>query len=442
MLKYVVLGLIMLSSAPMASAKSANEHVVTLPLDKQYVPVMRGNITTMHKTAYFGTIFVGSPVPQRFTAIFDTGSGHVFFPSTSCGSETCSKHLRYDHQLSASDVALDHDGAIVDQHSEERDKVRLKFGTGEVEGDFVYELTCIRDHTDDFSPLPDDCIMVRVITATHMTQEPFHAFAFDGVVGLGLESLALHPEFSFFGQMTRRGRLREKRFGVFVSRVDDVPSEISFGGYDATRVSEEIQWAPVFKPQHGHWQIQIRNILVGGEPLPLCTAGDCVAIVDTGTSLLGVPKTQVNDFHWRLARQVPNSEWELDCRGYRGPDVVFDLGVFNLTLGPEDYSRPKALRVNNTKTGSSQVLCRGMLLPVDMGDVLAPKVWILGEPVMRKYYTVFDWGGKQIGFSPAVQPQASAVTFLSENGAEHHKAKHMVIGSPFGETLAPTIIQV
>jgi len=323
--------------------------------------------------------------------------------------------------------------------------VRLEFGTGDVEGDFVYELACLRDHTEAFDVPHDDCTKVRLITATAMTTEPFEHFAFDGVVGLGLESLALLPEFSFFGQMTRQGRLKQKRFGLFVSSTDDVRSEISFGGHDETRVSEEIQWAPVSNPQRGHWQIQIRSVSVGGEPLLRCSVGDCVAIVDTGTSLLGVPKDDMRQLHWKLARQVPNNDPEFDCRSSVGPDLVFDIGQFNITLTSRDYSRPKPMHVNSSRTGSSQHICRAMFLPVDMDDPLTSNAWIFGEPVLRKYYTVFDWGRQQIGFAPALQSAsvgaASGRLFAS---GEHRKSagEAASVGNPSDESFAPTEVQL
>merc|ERR1719389_39275 len=104
----------------------------------------------------------------------------------------------------------------------------------------------------------------------------------------------------------------------------------------------------------------------------------------------------------KLARKVPGDPSELDCRNFVGPEMAFDLGGVDISLGPEDYSRPAAMRVKSNATGTVQVVCRASLLPVDMtstdsgsGDALT---WILGEPVLRKYYTVFDWKRHEVGF--------------------------------------------
>jgi len=56
----------------------------TVQLSKQYVPVETNGGSVVHKTAYFGTVHVGFPVPQKFTVVFDTGSAHLFLPSSGC----------------------------------------------------------------------------------------------------------------------------------------------------------------------------------------------------------------------------------------------------------------------------------------------------------------------------------------------------------------------
>lgn len=432
-----VLALLILPSVKLACAEPAASRIVTIPLDKQYVPVQRNNRTISYKTAYFGRVFLGTPRQQNFTVVFDTGSGHFFLPSATCETDTCMRHRRFDRRASSSAVDIDHEGAKVRADATERDQVAIAYGTGEVVGEFVRETVCLTERTGDVDMAQSpDCTVVRVILATEMTPEPFNTFEFDGVLGLGLESLAVDPEFSFFGQMSRVHGLTEAMFGYFVSRSDGVPSEISFGGFDERRLAEPLQWTPVHRPDLGYWQVKVKSVRVADEIMPLCEGGECVAIADTGTSLIGVPRGVAQRLHWLLARKVPDNPLEIDCRGFPGPDLVFELeGGVTITVGPEDYSRATAMRVLQTKTNSSQVICRASLLPVDDGEVLGDKAWILGEPVLRKYYTTYDWGGQRVGFAPAVHSSPEEVEAAG-------LAQHRIFGAPPAAPPTPAIVQV
>lgn len=429
-----------LRSARRESEPPAPLGLISIPLDKQYVPVLRNNRTVMYKTAYFGSIYIGLPTPQKFTVVFDTGSGHLFVPSSKCKSQPCATHQRYERLQSHSAVDLDHDGVEVAADVEERDQVAIAYGTGEIVGDFAREIVCFADHSTPNSSAADlaKCTSLRVILATEMTDEPFHAFEFDGVLGLGLDGLALDPEFSFFGQLVKHGKGMRPLFGVFVSASDAVPSEISFGGHDPRRVSSELQWEAVNQPELGYWQLKVRRILVGGEPLELCEAGDCIAIADTGTSLLGAPRPIVEHVHWLLARKVEDmgsSKDGIDCRYFPGPDIVFEFGEVNITVGAQEYSRPAGLRVITNATNESQFICRAALLPVEEVAALGTKVWILGEPVLRKYYTAYDWERRRIGWAPAVQPPATAP-------ADGEPPRHRVVGAPPAELPRPTEVYI
>jgi len=409
--------------------------LVTIPLDKQYVPVVRKNKTVSYKTAYFGKVFLGAPVQQNFTVIFDTGSGHLFLPSSKCSTETCMKHHRYNRSASESAVDIGHSGRQVAANARVRDQVNIAYGTGEVTGEFVRETICLTDHSNDQLILKSqECMRLRVITATELTKEPFNSFKFDGVLGLGMASLAVDPEFSFFGQLAKLNNLQQERFGYFLSRTDEVASEIAFGGHDVRRMASELEWVPVHKPELGFWQMKILSVSVGGEALPLCEAGDCTAIADTGTSLIGAPREASQRLHWLLARKVPDDPAEIDCRTFPGPDLVFELeGGVNVTVGPEDYSRATGMRVLTSKTNTSQVICRASLLPVDGDEVLGPKAWILGEPVLRKYYTAYDWKRQQVGFALSKQPVPTG---------QQEKKQHSVYDPPPPDLPTPTLVVV
>ena len=67
-----------------------------------------------------------------------------------------------------------------------------------------------------------------------------------------------------------------------------------------------------------------------------CAGGDCRAIVDTGTSLLGVP-SDLGVLPAELLRHAPTPG---DGCGGPGPGFEADLGNVTVQLGPEDFSRP------------------------------------------------------------------------------------------------------
>ncbi|CAE8609359.1 unnamed protein product, partial [Polarella glacialis] len=405
-----------------------------------------------YKSVYFGNVEVGLP-EQHFSVVFDTGSGHVVLPSRECKSETCLIHNRFNRQASKHAVDVEYDGTPV-KPGAPRDQITVAFGTGEVTGQFVLDRLCLgsvvapptsaaavaavaaagtarlrssgaelalrqRANTSSSAAAdPLNCVDLRMVMATEMSHEPFHAFAFDGVLGLGLDGLALAPEFSFFGMMAaQRKELEQPSFGVFLADSDDEHSEISFGGHSPDRVASPLSWAPVASPELGYWQVQIKALRIGNRTLDYCNDGQCRAVVDTGTSLLAVPHDFADELMQELEgplRDPPSSQTDgegVDCRFAEGAPLHFDVEGATITLMPGDYAR-QAFQMEETdqeqgaKPGgsgsSAKPTCQPSLMPLELPEPLGPKLFIWGEPVLRKYYTVYDWGQKRIGFGLAV----------------------------------------
>jgi cathepsin D len=423
---YPALGL---ATAPLPEPAKVDGGVsfLSVTLKKQYVPVNKNGIAIGFKTSYFGDIRVGSP-PQMFSVVFDTGSGHLILPSSACVAEACTKHRRFDSMSSSTAVDIQHDSTLVSKSSKSRDRVAIKFGTGEVVGEFVNDMACLGGNSSL-------CVALHVVTATNMTADPFAQFDFDGVLGLSLGGLSLGARFNPFGQLATQNTAMASRFAVYLARTEEEgDSFISFGGFDETLATSALQWAPVALEKLGYWQVQIKSVLLGDTSLPLCKDGSCRAVLDTGTSLLAVPAGASNDMQKTLARQLPDGY--SDCRAVPGLPIHFLLeNNITVTLDVEDYSRPAPVNITTTTNNTngpdsniSQLYCRSMLLPVAMAPPLGPNVFIWGEPVLRKYYTVYDWGAKQIGFTRA----------RNQNGGKSHDgvkkdaplAESLLMGAP------------
>jgi hypothetical protein len=400
------------------SGTEASIHKVRLK--KQYVPVTKDNKTVAFKTAYFGNIKVGSPA-QDFTVVFDTGSGHLVLPSQSCPSPACIKNRRYDPAKSSSAVLIEYDGVPINPHQSQRDTVVVSYGTGKITGEFVRDVVCVDE-------VHQNCMTLRSVLAVEMTDDPFVHFEFDGVMGLGLDALRLGPEFSFFGEMVKQSKGMQSQFSVFLARHDEEESFISFGGYDKERTISDMNWAPVAKPELGYWQVAITELRIGDTVLEECADGTCRAILDTGTSLLGVPRVASRSMHRLLARVAPQSDdpTSIDCRRVPGHPIEFVIGDVTVSLPVEDYSRPAPINMTSPDTNSSSLVCRSLLLPLDMAAPIGPKVFIWGEPVLRRYLTVYDLAEKRVGFSLAKQ---------REPVADAHEAGTGSIGAPPAGTL-------
>merc|ERR1711933_510586 len=71
------------------------------------------------------------------------------------------------------------------------------------------------------------------------------------------------------------------------------------------------------------------------------------------------------------------------------------------TLDARSSANPVPQSANTSDEASVRRHCRPRVMPVRMPEPLGPKLFIMGEPVLQRYYTVYDWGNQRVGFSLA-----------------------------------------
>jgi len=333
---------------------------------------------------------------------------------------------------------MDYDGGVVSPQ-DPRDQMTVSFGTGEVTGVFIQEIVCanndaLKDWTEEekrnisvnsqyHKELPLGCTSLRFIAATAMSEEPFRTFAFDGVFGLGLPGTSQAPAFNFLQVFSETspswGVTRQQMFAVFLASDGHAGSEITFGGLRKDHLDGDVYWNDVVNPEVGHWIVRIKSIRVDDDDVDFCANGDCKAVADTGTSLLGVPVDAFSSMYRLMWHPGP-----LDgmCQG-NGPKLHVELDEITITMGPEDYAHSFGYSAAQIKLNAKvpppwglpfsggeedrfgatryDVQCKPMLMSMDHPEPIGPKLFILGEPVLRKYYTVYDTEKKRIGFGHA-----------------------------------------
>jgi len=278
-----------------------------------------------------------------------------------------------------------------------------------VVGEFFHDHVCLGAAGGPREEGP--CARVHGVMAVDMSRQPFEGFGFDGILGLGLAPLAVSPSFSFFDVLAKSGQLELPHFGVFMS-ANGSDSEIAIGGHNAQRAAGPLSWVPAARPGMGHWQVQILAVYVGGRRLDACEGeGGCHGVLDTGTTHLGVPKQHESAISKLLSLPAGDAA---DCRIVPGglPLVIELLGV-NLTVHPEHYMRQLPLAEGDLASRKVKAApggprrCKPKTVPVSMPSPLGPNLFILGEPLLQSYYTVFDWETPRVGFSPAADAAGS-----------------------------------
>jgi hypothetical protein len=335
-------------------------------------------------TFYVGKVAVGHP-PQEFKVLFDTSSGHVLLPHRACKSLACQEHKKFSPGASTTAMDVNVNGSMVDQghrfarHGRIRTGVSVDFTQADL-GEGTAKAVVVRDDVCIEGDGGDACINLELVTAIEEEDHPFRAMPNDGILGLGLKSLAAGPLLSFLTVLMDGSKNVLHQFGLSFGPDG---GDLYFGG-QSPALTSPIQWLPVNHPDGGYWQVDIKSVRVGGKIIDTCKRG-CHGIVDSGTSHLGVQSYRLPLLRPALVTQF------LPVAGCTGPTLEFDLGVMTLTLQAEDYTDDS---------------CKPAIGPLNLEEPAFVGVYAFGESVLRRYYAAFDWDNQKLGFAP--NPTASS----------------------------------
>lgn len=119
------------------------------------------------------------------------------------------------------------------------------------------------------------------------TKEPGLAFAFgkfDGILGLGYDTISVNRIVPPFYNMINQGLIDDKVFAFRLGSSDDDGGEATFGGIDHSAYTGKLYYIPVRRK--GYWEVELESITFGKDELELEGTG---AAIDTGTSLIVLP---------------------------------------------------------------------------------------------------------------------------------------------------------
>lgn len=228
----------------------------------------------------------------------------------------------------------------------------------------------------------------------------FYDWPIDGVFGLAYQALAVGNVIPPLIDAIQQGLLDNPIFTVWLgTNGNQVVNQtggglITFGGLDQVNCGPVLGWTPLLQAMW--YQFGVDSISVGSA---YTYSNRSVVISDTGTSLLYGPKAVVAGIAAAVGAVFDQTygAYFVNCNATYTP-VTFSVSgqTYNLTS-----------RVLNLDIGMGNGRCEFamMELGADFGID-----WILGDPFIRQYCTIYDVAGSRLGFSAALGVTASAPT--------------------------------
>lgn len=311
---------------------------------------------------YYADITLGTPL-QHFKVVLDTGSSNLWVPGSCCKSISCFFHSRYQSADSSTYVSNGTD-------------FKIQYGSGSVSG-----------------YISQDTLTLGDLVITHQdfgeaTRQPGLSFLFgkfDGILGLGFDSISVNKVVPPFYNAFNRGLLDHPVFSFRLGDSDnsDDGGNFTIGGYVNSLYTGNITWLPVRR--QAYWEVRLDGVGLGDEFAELENTG---AVVDTGTSLLTFPSALAEILNTQIgATKGWNGQYTVDCntRPFL-PDLTFTLDGTNFTLSADQYILETA--------GS----CISAITPMDFPAPVGPLA-IIGDVFLRKYYSIYDYGNSAVGLA-------------------------------------------
>jgi hypothetical protein len=308
---------------------------------------------------YTGDITVGTP-GQTITVIFDTGSSNLWVP-------TKNKFLQF-HKLYKAEASS--------TYRANGTKFAIQYGSGAVQGKFVNDVFSMGPYTVKGYNL-------AAVDDTGGFGISYYLAKFDGILGMGFDSIVQSGGPAPFTALANSGQLAEPVFAFYLSSQPGSHGELVLGGVDPKHFQGDFNYVPVSRP--AYWETVLDGLYVAGTKV----GNTRKVIYDSGTSLLAGPKAEVAKIAELVgAKPLALGEYTIDCNTANKVDIEFEVGGQKYALGFNDYV----------------IMNQGTCLFGMMGiDIPAPNgpLWIAGDVFMRKYYVKFDLGNKRVGIAKA-----------------------------------------
>jgi len=318
---------------------------------------------------YYGPITIGTP-PQHFNVVFDTGSSNLWVPSSQCPltNIACQLHNKYDHSASST-------------YFKNGSSFAIQYGSGSLSGVISGDNVAV-----------GTAVAKRQLFAEALS-EPGTAFLvakFDGILGMAFPSISVNHITPVFNTLVEQQQVDQDLFSFYLNRDQSasVGGSLNIGGIDADHYTGNIVYHDVVMEKY--WTLELESVSYDGKDIGVKASR---AAIDSGTSLIAAPTAIAEQINKLIgATHVAGPEYMVDCSTLDSlGDISFSFGGHEYKLSPNDY----VLKV----TELGQTICLSGFMGIDIPAF--PDLWIVGDVFMGRYYSVFNYGNKTVGFAEA-----------------------------------------
>jgi hypothetical protein len=355
---------------------------------------------------YFGEVNIGTP-PKPFRVVFDTGSFILWVPDVACEGFACETHSRFAiHESDTGEVL-----------NVQKDLVKLsyvKYGTGSMVGVKASDTVKVGNLA-----VPK----AGVLVATIENGAVFRVSPFDGVLGFSRRDKTVKNKdgetvhFNFLNAAKKAGNIKSATISFMLGSTGTTKGAgvAVLGGVDKRLFTGKLSFHPVLRRTMGNWALKLTHLRVGKSKKNHCGEKGCLAIIDTGTSLMVGPDVVVKGLMNQMDVQpdCSNLETAPDVHFGFGDEPEMSLSAKDLTLQVKSYSQVSC----KPAIGSS-----GSRIPMTFPHHDGMPVLIMGDSFLRHWYTVFDnddQANPRIGFA---KPKATVEVKLPKKAAVESQA--------------------
>ncbi|XP_002064933.3 pepsin A [Drosophila willistoni] len=310
------------------------------------------SLENYYDAEFLVTITLGE---QSFIVVPDTGSADMWVPDASCNfcANSCQNHI-FNRAKSKSFV---NNGT----------SFSITYGSGSAAGTtgsdtFKIGKMTVQNQTFGLANTISSCS------------------AYDGIWGLGFPSLSQLKTEPPFQNLITQNQVEKSIFSFSLKT-----NTMIMGGSNSSLYYGELIYTPVTVASY--WQFNLQTIDFSDGSCPRCS-GNCTAIMDTGTSLIVGPSSDIMALNTQLGATFNSTYdlWLVECAIISTlPQLVLTIANTKFYIKPETY-----------------VLNLGTVCASGLMDLSGITFWIIGDVFLRQHYVEFDSTKQQMGIAPAL----------------------------------------